>query len=225
MPTRQWNATARPYVFQAGTVRARDSATREGRTRTLSTHNLRTCEGSHPPSCLHLFWTFFRIGLLTFGGGLVMIEVIRRELHDRLHWVSLSDFLDDLSIGTSLPGPFIVNLSLMTGYRLRGKPGAALATLGVVIPSFAVIVGACCILSRFPDSATIDAFFRGARPAVVAVLIHAMVALAASILTTAKKSLVAIVSLGLVLSLRLHPLWAIAISIIGSRLLGADSSD
>lgn len=142
-----------------------------------------------------------------------MVEVVRKELCDRLRWVSPSEFLDDLAIGTSFPGPFIVNLSIIMGYRLKRRRGAFSATLGVVLPSFLVIVVACTILAQLPESDRIEAFFRGARVAVVAVLIHATTTLARSILTTAKAALIAVATLAIVVLLRLHPLCAIGLSL------------
>ena len=73
-----------------------------------------------------LFWSFFKIGLFTFGGGYAMIPLIRREVIDRRNWIAERDFLDLLTLAQSAPGPISLNTSVFVGYKMRGYAGAAM---------------------------------------------------------------------------------------------------
>lgn len=87
-----------------------------------------------------LFWTMFKIGLFTFGGGYVMVTMIDREIVMRKKWLDSDEFLDVLSIAESTPGPLAVNTATYVGYKIEGVLGSVFATIGVVLPSFIVIL-------------------------------------------------------------------------------------
>ena len=96
-----------------------------------------------------LFGTFFKIGAFTFGGGYAMIPLIQREVVEKRHWIEQSDILDIVAIAESTPGPIAINTATFVGYRTGGFLGAACATLGVVLPSFAVIFALSFVLRQF----------------------------------------------------------------------------
>ena len=89
---------------------------------------------------LELFWSFFKIGVFTFGGGYAMIPLIQREVTDRKGWIPAQEFLDLLTVAQSAPGPISLNTSVFVGYKIRGYAGAVASVLGVVVPSFAIIL-------------------------------------------------------------------------------------
>ena len=89
---------------------------------------------------LTLFLTFFKIGAFTFGGGYAMLPLIQREIVEKRKWITNDDILEVVAIAESTPGPIAVNSATFVGYRTGGFSGALLATLGVVLPSFAVIL-------------------------------------------------------------------------------------
>lgn len=91
-------------------------------------------------TCLKLFLTFFKIGALTFGGGLAMIPFMERETHDKHHWIEKEDLLDVVVISESTPGPIAINAATFIGYKTAGVLGSVCATLGVVLPSFLIIL-------------------------------------------------------------------------------------
>ena len=89
---------------------------------------------------LSLFWSFFKIGAFTFGGGYAMISLIQREAVEVKKWITEDDILDIIAIAESTPGPIAINSSTFVGYKVMGFWGAFCATLGTVIPSFVVIL-------------------------------------------------------------------------------------
>ena len=97
---------------------------------------------------LILFLTMFKIGLFTFGGGYVMISIIDREIVERKKWLDSEEFLDVISIAESTPGPLAINTSTYVGYKLYGFWGSVLSTLGVVLPSFIIII----LISLFAEA-------------------------------------------------------------------------
>ena len=120
---------------------------------------------------LDLFLTFMKVGAFTFGGGYAMIPLIQREVCENKHWMDESKVLDIVAISESTPGPIAINAATFVGYKTGGFPGACLATLGVVLPSFLIISVISLILSEFKSFKGVQYAFMGIRAAVLA-LIH-----------------------------------------------------
>jgi chromate transporter len=118
-----------------------------------------------------LFYSFFKIGLFTFGGGYAMIPIIQREMIDRRHWIEEKEFFDLLTLAQSAPGPIALNTAVFVGYKLYGYWGAIVSLLGVVIPSFSVILFVAIFFSHIRENAIVDAAFKGMRPVVVALML------------------------------------------------------
>ena len=125
-----------------------------------------------------LFWSFFKIGAFTFGGGYAMIPLIEREVIDNRRWVKREEFLDLLTLAQSAPGPIALNTAVFVGYQLRGLWGAVSAILGIVIPSFVVILLVAILFSDIRHNAWVEAAFKGMRPAVVALIVAPVLSLA-----------------------------------------------
>ena len=87
-----------------------------------------------------VFITFFKIGAFTFGGGYAMIPLIQRETVENHKWISDDDILDIIAIAESTPGPIAINSATFVGYKVAGFWGSFAATLGVVLPSFIIIL-------------------------------------------------------------------------------------
>jgi chromate transporter len=120
-----------------------------------------------------IFWSFFKIGAFTFGGGWAMIPLIRKELVSNKKWLDDSEFVDVLAIAQSGPGPIAVNTATVTGLKMRGLPGAFAAVLGSTLPSFLVIFALATVLVRFRNSGVLEAIFTGMRPAIFGLLVSA----------------------------------------------------
>ena len=86
-----------------------------------------------------LFWSFFKIGAVTFGGGISMLPIIDRELCQKKGWVSQDELIDYYAISQATPGIIAVNVATFCGHKLKGSLGAAVSTLAVVIPSIIII--------------------------------------------------------------------------------------
>ncbi len=120
---------------------------------------------------LQIFWSFFKIGLFTFGGGFAMIPLIEREVIERRRWVAREDFVEMLVLAQSAPGPIALNTAVFAGYKVRGFAGAVAAVLGVVVPSFSVILLVAIFFADIRHNPIVDAAFKGMRPAVVALIV------------------------------------------------------
>lgn len=119
---------------------------------------------------LQLFWTFFKIGLFTFGGGYAMIPLIREEVVST-GLISEALFIDFIGISESTPGPFAVNMATFIGTQTGGIFGAIFATLGVVLPSFLIILLIARFGSKIIDSIWMKHAFLGLKPTVVGLVL------------------------------------------------------
>lgn len=127
---------------------------------------------------LQLFFTFLKIGLFTFGGGMAMIPLIKREIIERQQWIESKDFLEMLAVAQSAPGPIALNTAVFVGYKVRGFWGAVASVFGVVVPSFVVILVVAVLFVEVRDNKYVDAAFKAMRPAVVALIVAPIVGLA-----------------------------------------------
>ena len=117
-----------------------------------------------------LFKTFFHIGLFTFGGGYAMIPLIETKVVDEKKWIDREMLLDLIAIAQSCPGIFAVNISIFIGYRIKGTAGAVVGALATSLPSFIIILAIALFFQQFRENEYVDRFFRGLRPAVVALI-------------------------------------------------------
>ncbi len=97
------------------------------------------------------YWTWFKIGLFTFGGGYAMLPLIEKEVVEKYHWATREEIMDYYAIGQSTPGIIALNTATFIGYGRAGIPGAILATLGVISPSILLITVIATLLSNFQD--------------------------------------------------------------------------
>ncbi len=124
-------------------------------------------------SALQLFWTFFKIGLFTFGGGYAMIAVIQREVVERKKWIEQEDFLDLIAIAESTPGPLAINSATYVGYKKSGVLGSTFATIGVVLPSFIIIFAISFFFDAFLSLQYVRYAFRGIQACVAFLILNA----------------------------------------------------
>ncbi|MBP3512174.1 MAG: chromate transporter [Prevotella sp.] len=117
-----------------------------------------------------MFFTFFKIGLFTLGGGYAMIPLIEEEVVNRHKWMTREELLNVIAIAQSCPGVFAINVSIFVGYRLRKTRGAVTTALGTALPSFIIILLIAMFFRRFQENPYVAAIFRGIRPAVVALI-------------------------------------------------------
>ena len=113
--------------------------------------------------CLTLFWNFLMIGTLSFGGGYGMISLVREVVLGH-GWLTESEFLSFIAVSESTPGPLAVNMATFIGSSQAGLPGALVATLGVVLPSFVIILLVAAVLRSVLRYAGVQAVLDGVRP-------------------------------------------------------------
>ncbi len=127
---------------------------------------------------LKLFFEFFKIGLFTFGGGYAMLPLITDAAVSN-GWMTDEQLLDFIAVSESTPGPFAVNIATYIGKTVAGVGGSALATLGVVLPSFLIIVIVAAFFMKFKESRVIKGLMSGLRPTAVGLIFAAVFSLAA----------------------------------------------
>ena len=122
---------------------------------------------------LDLFLTFAKIGLFTFGGGYAMLSIIENNCVERKHWITHDEMMNITVIAESTPGPIAINCATFTGYKKAGFIGALAATLGMIVPSFAVIYLISMFLDNFLELTVIANAFKGIKIAVGLLILEA----------------------------------------------------
>ena len=126
-------------------------------------------KGTKMISLWQIFLVFAKIGAFTIGGGIPMIAAIKSELVER-KWLNEEDFIDIITLAQTAPGLFAVNISILTGHRLRGTKGSVVATIASCLPPFLIILLVAIFFTTFKDNEYIIKAFKGIRPVVVALI-------------------------------------------------------
>ena len=169
---------------------------------------------------LQLFRTFFKIGLVTFGGGYAMIPMIEADVVDKYKWVGKEQFLDLLAIAQSCPGVFAINISIFIGYKLRGVRGAMAAAFGTALPSFLIILLIAMFFHKFQDNKIVAACYAGIRTAVVALIAVPTFNLAKSANISLVNCWIPIVGALLIWLMGVNPIWVIIAAGFGGFIYG-----
>lgn len=122
---------------------------------------------------LILFLTMAKIGLFTFGGGYAMIAIIEREIAEKKKWIEKKEFLDIIAIAESSPGPIAINTATFVGYKVGGVLGSFFATLGVVLPSFVIILIISLFFEQFLALEYVGYAFKGIQACVAFLILSA----------------------------------------------------
>ena len=170
---------------------------------------------------LRLFISFFKIGLFTFGGGYAMLPLIEKEVISN-NWMSLPELVNFVAVGESTPGPFAVNISTYVGSVVGGVFGAISATLGVVLPSFIIILILAKCYEKFKESKIVKGCMNGLHPAVVGLIAAAAMSIGKTVFHIGTGTIVfnsgAFISIGIIvvaifmLYKKLNPVWIICVS-------------
>ena len=156
-----------------------------------------------------LFWTFCKIGALTFGGGYAMLPLIQREIVENKKWSTEKEILDYYAVGQCTPGVIAVNTATFIGYKLRGIIGGIGATLGVIFPSIVIILIIATFLQNFADLAIVQSAFAGIRVAVVALIITTVVKLIKSSIKDYLGVIIAIIAFVISAFIGLSPVYVV----------------
>lgn len=156
---------------------------------------------------LEIFAVFFRIGLFTIGGGYAMLPIIQKEVVETKGWMDDEEFLDALSLTNSLPGPLAINAATFVGYRVCKVKGALTAVLGAASPSVIIILAVAMVFSNLTEYPVVQYIFDGIRPAVVALILYALIKLAKSAkLREYFNWLIALLAVAAIAVFGLHPI-------------------
>ncbi|MFW5991973.1 MAG: chromate transporter [Halanaerobiaceae bacterium] len=160
---------------------------------------------------LELFVTFFKIGLFTFGGGYAMLPLIQKEMlaHE---WISIEQFLDIVAVSQMTPGAIAINNATFVGYKMAGVFGIIATTFGVISPSLFIIAIVATLMNKFSDHPYVEAAWKGIRPAVVGLIMVAVISLGKEAITSFQGIIIAIIALVLIVKYKLHPIAVIVIS-------------
>lgn len=158
---------------------------------------------------LQLFMTFLKIGTFTFGGGLVMLPVIRREAVEIHGWMTDEEIADCFAIAQSLPGVLAVNAAIYIGNRNKGPLGALAAALGVILPAFVSIILILLFLKNFSGNIYIQGAFEGIKAATVGLILVTTYSMGRLLLRNRLSYLISAASLIFIMILQISAVWAI----------------
>lgn len=122
----------------------------------------------------NLFFTFFKIGCITFGGGYAMLPILERELETKRHWTTSSELLDYYAIAQSTPGIIAVNVATFIGYKRRKISGSIFSTLGLITPALIIITVIALFVSNFEKYEIVQHALKGINVAVAALLTNSI---------------------------------------------------
>lgn len=172
-----------------------------------------------------LFLVFFRIGAVTFGGGYAMLPLIEEEVVNKKKWIKTQDILNIFAVAQSVPGAVAINTATIIGYKMKGKFGALMSTLGVITPSFIIILIVAKFFSTINELAIVDSTFIGINGAVVALILIAAVKMIKSSVKNLFHILIFITSICLIIFAKINPVYIIFGSIIVGLISGLIKGD
>lgn len=179
---------------------------------------------------LELFKQIFVLSACTFGGGFVIIGMIRKVFVDKLHWITEDEILDLTVIAQSTPGPLGVNMAVITGYRICGVPGALVCVLAASLPPMIIISVISVFYNQFKDNRIIALLLQVMRAGVAAVLVDVVIDLAANVIKTKKVLWIAlmVVAFAALVVFKVNIIWLIlicgAVGLVNSLTAGKEAA-
>ena len=165
---------------------------------------------------ISLFASFFKIGLVTFGGGLAMLPILKRDLVDSKGWLTEDEILDYFAIGQSTPGIIAVNVATFVGYKRAGMIGSIFSTSGIVFPSLIIISLIAAFVSNFNELVWVQKALKGINVAVSVLLVKAVFSFGKKTVFDLCTFLIAALSFVLMFVFKVQGVWIV----IGSAFLG-----
>lgn len=165
-----------------------------------------------------LAWVFFKIGLLTFGGGYAMIPIIQSEVSEKRKWISEEELMQVITIAESTPGPIAINAATYVGYKICGFFGSLAATVSVVLAPFTIIYLISLFLEQFMEFKVVENAFKGIQIAVAFLILSAGI----KFIKKLKKQLFPIITVALTVTVMLLlDIFALSFSSVYLILIGA----
>lgn len=161
-----------------------------------------------------LFITFFKIGIMTFGGGMAMLPILEKEVVDEKNWATREELLDYYAVSQCTPGIIAVNVATFIGHKLKGIKGGTVATLGVICPSVIIILIIAAFLKTFSSLVIVQKAFNGIRVAVCALVISSVVGLCKKGIKDFLGVIIAILTFGIIVAFNLSPIYIVICAVI-----------
>lgn len=161
-----------------------------------------------------IFWSFFKIGTFTIGGGYAMIPLMEEEIVAKHGWLSQEEFLDQVALSQSLPGVLAVNMATGVGYRLKGLKGAILAVAGNIMMPIIFILLLAMVYQLFRENRFVEYFFMGVRPAAVALIAAPVFKLAQSAQVRLSNCWIPILCALLIWAFGVNPIMVILLAVL-----------
>ena len=166
---------------------------------------------------LQMFISFFKIGAFTFGGGYAMIPIIEEEVVNKRNWITKEEFMDILVVSQSFPGAMAVNCSTFVGYKIGGIIGGIMGLLGVVLPSFIIILIVAAFFMQFRNNYYVDLVFKGISAAVPILVLAGVISLSKGVEKNIRNGIIIVIALIALIFFRVNPV----IVIIAAAIYGA----
>ena len=168
---------------------------------------------------LDLFWTFAKVGVMTFGGGYAMLPILQREVVEGKGWATDEELADYFAIGQCTPGIIAVNTATFIGKKHAGIPGGILASLGVVFPSVVIITLLASLITSFANFPAVKHAFAGIRVCVCVLIFNSVLKLGKSAVKDKPTLVIALVVMALALLTDLSPVVFVVLAAIAGLLL------
>lgn len=168
-----------------------------------------------------LFFTFAKMGAITFGGGYAMLPIIQKEIVEKKKWATNEEVVDYYAVGQCTPGVIAVNTATFIGYKVKGILGGIAATLGVIFPSIVIIMIIAAFLKNFSSIPSVQHAFGGIRIAVVALIISSIIKLWKSSVRNIIGVIIALTAFVLGAFLKLSPMYIV----LGAAVVGLITKD
>lgn len=158
---------------------------------------------------LQLFWSFFKLGLFTIGGGMAMIPLIQGIVVDQKKWMTEEEAVDCIAVSQGLPGVIAINMATFIGQKKKGFLGAVTATAGIILPSFIIIILVVKLLHGLGDNTYVSGALVGIKAAATGLIAFSAYKVGKQVLKNAFSWVLAIVSFGLIAYFSINAVWAI----------------
>ncbi len=152
-----------------------------------------------------LLISFFKIGIMTFGGGYAMLPMLERECVQKHGWITSDELLDYFAIGQMTPGVIAVNTATFVGYKKRGTIGSVFATIGILLPSLFIITALASVLKAYQNNIYLNKAFNGIRVSVCALILGSLIKMAKKSIKNVQGIILGIFSLAAEIILGISP--------------------
>jgi chromate transporter len=168
---------------------------------------------------LEIFFTFAKIGVMTFGGGMTMLPILQREIIDNKGWADEAELMDYYALSQCTPGIIAVNVSTFIGQKLNGIPGGILATLGVIFPSLVIISILAGVITNFSHLEVVRSAFAGIQVCVCVLIFNAVLKLLKKSVIDKRTLTIFLLVLAGGIFLNVSPVWFVILAALAGIIL------